>query len=151
MKKFLYIVYLGFLVGAARRFSTLMKIGVGMQLRDTYYPPREYTVRLDYEKTMRIEAPDGDHYDIAIVVNSGLSRTFVCRRAYGYYDVILLLKKRMNKYIKQHYGSLGLGYRIGASQFQASPNFGFELNVKNLDSADVECINKAFKAMPREL
>lgn len=151
MKKFLYIVYLGFLVGAARRFSKLVKMGVGMRLRDTYFPPSEYKVSLAYTKVLSIDTPDG-HTPMAISVNSGITRTFVCKRAEGFFDVTLILKARMKRYISRHYGSLDLEFTL-ESDYTSSPDTeGWEWKlIQHLDSYDVRCINKAFEAMPREL
>lgn len=151
MKKFLYIVYLGFLVGAARRFSKNLKTGIGMRLRDTYFPPMEYKVSLAYTKRLDIDTPDG-HTQIAISVNSGIARTFVCKRAFGFFDVTLILKERMKKYISRHYGKLDTSFSLYSADYTARPdNWVFRLNINNLDSYDIRCINKAFEAMPREL
>lgn len=151
MKKILYIVYLGFLVGAARRFSKLVKMGVGMRLRDTYFPPSEYKVSLAYTKVLCLDTPDGNT-PMAISVNSGITRTFVCKRAFGFFDVTLILKERMKRYIRRHYGSLDTDFSLYNADYTASPdNWVFRLNIKNLDSHDIRCINKAFEAMPREL
>lgn len=151
MKKFLYIVYLGFLVGAARRFSKNLKTGIGMQLRDTYYPPREYKVSLAYTKRLDIETPDG-HTPMAISVNSGISRTFVCKRAEGFFDLSLILKARMKKYISRHFGKLDTEFSLYNAEYSPNPqDWVFRLNINNLDSDDIRCINKAFEAMPRDL
>ena len=152
MKKFLYIVYLGFLVGAARRFSKLVKMGVGMRLRDTYLPPGKYEVSLAYKKILWIDIPDGGKQPMYVLVSSGITRTFVCKRAEGFFDVTLILRERMTRYISRHCGSLDLEFSL-ESDYTSSPyteDWAWRL-IRNGDSYDVRCINKAFEAMPREL
>lgn len=151
MKKFLYIMYIGFIVGAARRFSKKLRMGIGMRLRDTYYPPSEYKVSLAYTKLLDIETPDG-HTPMAISVNSGISRTFVCKRAEGFFDMSLILKARMNRYISRHFGKLYTEFSLYNAEYTPSPQaWVFRLNINNLDNYDIRCINKAFEAMPRVL
>jgi len=150
VKKFLYIMYIGFIVGAARRFAKKLRMGIGMRLRYTYYPPREYKVSLAYTKRLDIETPDG-HTPMAISVNSGISRTFVCKRAFGFFDVTLILKDRMKKYISRHFGKLDTEFSLYGEYTSSPQEWVFRLNINNLDSYDIRCINKAFEAMPREL
>lgn len=149
MKKFLYIVYAGFLVGAARRFSNTLRKGIFMRLRDTYYPPREYKISLAYRKVLYVDHLGGTA--MALSVNSGITRTFVCKRAEGFFDVTLILKERMNRYIMRHYGKLDLDFCMYSDYTSRPDDSALRINVGKLDSYDILCINKAFEAMPRVL
>ena len=152
MKKFLYIMYIGFIVGAARRFSKKLRMGIGMRLRDTYYPPREYKVSLSYIiETKSPPGSDGHQFQMAVSIISGLSRTFVCKRAYGFFDVTLILRERMNRYIMRHYGKLDIGFNFESDCMADLMDPLGTSNLVNIEGYDVACINRAFAAMPREL
>ena len=145
-------MYIGFIVGAARRFSKKLRMGIGMRLRDTYYPPREYKVSLSYKKILWLDTPDGGKQPMYISINSGITRTFVCKRAEGFFDVTVILRERMKRYISRHYGSLELDFSLYSDDTSSPNSEDLEWRlVDHLDSYDIRCINKAFKAMPRDL
>ena len=146
------IVYLGFLAGAAIRSARLVMESSVKRLRDTYYPPREYTVALFYTKSIQVPTGTGDHrHQMAVSINSGLSRTFVCKRAYCFFDVTLILRERMNRYIVRHYGKLGLGFNFYADYTHLRMDPSWKANLMNIECYDMDCIIRAFAAMPREL
>ena len=130
----------------------MVKMGVGMRLRDTYLPPSKYEISLVYKKILYIDMPDGGRQPMYLSVSSGITRTFVCKRAEGFFDVTIILKARMKRYISRHYGSIDLDFALNSDYTSApdSEDWEFKL-IKNIDGYDVRCINKAFEAMPREL
>ena len=153
MNKGLWIIYIGFLAVGIRRFIKESNDRMLIRwIRDTYYPPREYKVSLSYIiETKSPPGSDGHQFQMAVSIISGLSRTFVCKRAYGFFDVTLILRERLNRYIMRHYGKLDIGFNFESDCMADLMDPLGTSNLVNIEGYDVACINRAFAAMPREL
>lgn len=104
MKRFLYIIYGLFLVGAARKAVKMVSDYEEFHVRFTKDCMRSswFEIKLVYNKTMTVGNLEGIPVKMMHIIHSGYYRRFRCRRASGNSDCCVAVRKAMEKYIQSH-------------------------------------------------
>lgn len=151
MKRFLYIIYGLFLVGAARKAVKKVSEYEEFYVRCTKDSMRSswFEIKLVYHKTKTIGDLEGIHVKMMHIIRSGFYRRFRCRRASGHSDCCVAVRKAMEKYIRSH-GGLGKGISFGLAPMHALVSC-IENIPKDIDMSEFDLIKEAFYGIPKEL
>lgn len=151
MKRFLYIIYGLFLVGAARKAVKMVSDYEEFHVRCTKDCMRSswFEIKLVYHKTKTMGNVEGIPVKMMHIIHSGYFRRFKCRRASGNSDCCVEVRKEMDKYIKGH-GGLGDGVGFGLAPVHALVNC-IQVIPKDIDMSEFDIIKEAFYGIPREL
>ena len=151
MKRFLYIIYGLFLVGAARKAVDMVSKYEEFYVRNTMDCMRSswFAIKLVYHNTRTVGDVEGIPVKMMQVIHSGYFRRFRCRGASGHSDCCVAVRKAMDKYIRSH-GGLGEGVSFGLAPMHAFVG-GLQIIPKDIDMTEFDIIKEAFYGIPREL
>ncbi len=151
MKRFLYMIYGLFLVGAARKAVKMVSEYEEFHVRFTRDCMRSswFEIKLVYLKTSTIGNLEGIPVKMMHVISSGFYRRFRCRGASGHSDCCVAVRKAMDKYIKGH-GGLGEGVGYSLAPVHALVNC-VDIIPKDIDMSEFDLVKEAFYGIPREL
>ena len=151
MKRFLYMIYGLFLVGAARKAVRTLSAYEEIHLLRTKDSMRSswFEIRLVYNKTKTIGDLEGIHVKMMHIIRSGFYRRFRCRRASGHSDCCVAVRKAMEKYIRSH-GGLEEGVGFNLAPMHALVDC-VQITPKDVDMSEFDLIKEAFYGIPREL
>ena len=149
MKSFLYIVYISFIVAAARRFWSLVgnyaELHV-MRTRDEGHGSI-YDVKLGY----MYRVPVSGGY-MNVFLDSQFCRKFRCRGACGYIDAIPRIRAAMERYIRKH-GGLGVNfdYSLTPVNYRVTRLNTFSGALGTATGPEFDFMREAFYGIPRDL
>lgn len=151
MKRFLYMIYGLFLVGAARKAVRTLSAYEEIHLLRTRDSMRSswFEIKLVYNKTKTIGDLEGIPVKMMHIIHSGFYRRFRCRKASGNSDCCVEVRKAMEKYIRSH-GGLGEGVGFNLAPMHALVNC-VQITPKDIDMSEFDLIKEAFYGIPREL
>lgn len=151
MKRFLYIIYGLFLVGAARKAAKMLSKYEEFHVNFTRDSMRSswFEIKLVYRKTMTMGDVEGIPVKMMQMIPSGYFRRFRCRRASGHSDCCVAVRNAMDKYIRSH-GGLGDGVGFNLAPMHALIG-GLQITSRDIDMSEFELIKEAFYGIPREL
>ena len=151
MKRFLYIIYGLFLVGAARKAARVISEYEKFHWRCAKDRMRSswFDIQLVYNKIQTMGNLEGIPVKMMHIIHSGYSRRFRCRRASGHSDCCVEVRKAMEKYIRSH-GVLEEGVGFNLAPMHALVNC-VQITPKGVDMSEFDLIKEAFYGIPREL
>lgn len=151
MKRFLYIIYGLFLVGAARKVARTVSEYKEFHVRfmkDRIRRSR-FDIKLFYHQTRTVGNLEGIPVQMMYIFHSGYFRRFRFRRAFEDSDCCVAVRKAMAKYIRSH-GGLVEGVGFSLAPMNALVNY-VQVAPKDLDMSEYDIIKEAFYGIPREL
>ena len=151
MKRFLYMIYGLFLVGAARKAVKKVSEYEEFYVRCTKDSMRSswFEIKLVYNKTRTVGSLEGIPVKMMHIIRSGYYRRFRCRRASGNSDCCVAVRKAMEKYIRSHGGlEEGVGFNLAPMHALVD---SVQVTPKDVDMSEFDLIKEAFYGIPREL
>lgn len=151
MKRFLYIIYGLFLVGAARKAVRTVSAYEEIHLLRTRDSMRSswFEIKLVYNKTQTVGNLEGIPVKMMHIIRSGYYRRFRCRRASGNSDCCVAVRKAMERYIRSH-GGLEEGVGFNLAPMHALVDC-VQITPKGVDMSEFDLVKEAFYGIPREL
>ena len=151
MKRFLYIIYGLFLVGAARKAVKTVSAYEEFHVHCTKDSMRSswFEIKLVYHKISTMGNLEGIPVKMMRIIRSGYYRRFRCRRASGHSDCCVAVRMAMEKYIRSH-GGLEEGVGFNLAPMHALVDC-VQITPKGVDMSEFDLIKEAFYGIPREL